>query len=876
MAANKDREMADSPLLEEMLAAGLEAASGPGALQEFVSELAALHGRWLERRDAGWSADGLYLAKLANGAPLERYEVALATAIAERYPVGATHIVEIGTGWGGLAILLARLGFTVTGYEGNAARHAGCSWHITEQSRIYPGLRERLRLVGQGLFPEVFSDAHLAPDKLNVCIATNITSSYCAEHEGAMIEAAAVFDELILDLARFGVPRDAMAEREALFGDLTARWFSPVERLVMDEPYEYWRFRSRSIGRRGHRAAAAGSPTSPHRRPGIELPVSGRRNLVAATAADKWLTRCPVCRSADFSPLWAIPMTSLREPLQAFDGSVTRIPTLQVPAPVFTFDFCRDCESIFLNPVACNAKAAHGGSDHHIRKTRRAAEWKSHEALYDRLRSSVPRDATTMIDAACGVGQYLRVARKKEPGRWKRLIGLELGNKHVEHMHDQGFEVHAFDIDIDDPHSIVPRDSADFVMFAEAFEHSERPLDALVKLLNVLRPGGRLFFTAQRYGADVQAPIRPGEPIYIGETLVEDLPRRLGCSIAETWTSGARYFVVLERQSAPARHARPGDSVGRVAGDAAAKPQHSRTPPEVTPRRAAPRAPARIWKRMFRGNPLGNVSERHMDPFKTIPEQLSALEKALGGPRWDAEIRDDLQALMGRVDSAGLDALRARHAGSMRTAAVASGYKYLDAPYFTLLKLLLARELGLDHGPPRRVLDIGTAGGHFPFVCRYFGHDVVAIDVENPLYESIASCLGVQRTIARVEPYRMLPALGGRFDLITACNTTFNDSPVEPGDPPAYWTTAEWQFFFNDLVSNQLRYPGELYIELNEERPRRTPGAGRRRYNPDILEMAARNGAAVNHRLGTIRMSFAAHHVIQPEPRRSRWMAKLA
>ncbi|WP_246158099.1 class I SAM-dependent methyltransferase [Reyranella soli] len=241
-----------------------------------------------------------------------------------------------------------------------------------------------------------------------------------------------------------------------------------------------------------------------------------------------------------------------------------------------------------------------------------------------------------------------------------------------------------------------------------------------------------------------------------------------------------------------------------------------------------------------------------MDPFKTIPEQLSVLEKALRGPQWDAETLDNLRALMARVDSARLDALRTEHAEAMRTADPASGYKYLDVAYFTLLKLLLARELGLDRGPPRRILDIGTAGGHFPFVCRHFGHDVVAIDVENPLYEGITACLGVQRTIARVEPYRPLPDLGGRFDLITVCNTTFN----ERGDPPVYWTPAEWQFLLDDLVANHLRYPGELYVKLNKEIKRLA-------YNRDVLAMANRNAAKVGRWRGVIRMNVAAPRVIR-------------
>ena len=94
---------------------------------------------------------------------------------------------------------------------------------------------------------------------------------------------------------------------------------------------------------------------------------------------------------------------------------------------------------------------------------------------------------------------------------------------------------------------IAPPGSVDFICFCEAFEHVERPLDALRKLLAALRPGGRLFFTAQRYGRDVQAAVRPGEPIYIGERMMSELPHRLNCRILDTATSGTRYYVVLEK-----------------------------------------------------------------------------------------------------------------------------------------------------------------------------------------------------------------------------------------------------------------------------------------------------------------------------------------
>lgn len=248
------------------------------------------------------------------------------------------------------------------------------------------------------------------------------------------------------------------------------------------------------------------------------------------------------------------------------------------------------------------------------------------------------------------------------------------------------------------------------------------------------------------------------------------------------------------------------------------------------------------------------------DPTKTIFERT--LRAAL---RWNprrTEIRQDLQALMAAIDGLRLDILRQEHADVIRGTDPTSGYKYLDVALYTLQKLLLAHELGLKGGLPRRVLDIGTGGGHFPFVCQFFGHRVVGIDIENALYEGIAACLGVQRTIVRVEPQQPLPDLGGRFDLITACDITFNDKDDRDGRR-VYWTLAEWKFFLNDLLVNHLRYPGTLYLKLNKEWQKGVFGSDRLFFNRELLAMAARNGAVISRRRGTMKLILTSRREIR-------------
>jgi hypothetical protein len=135
------------------------------------------------------------------------------------------------------------------------------------------------------------------------------------------------------------------------------------------------------------------------------------------------------------------------------------------------------------------------------------------------------------------------------------------------------------------------------------------------------------------------------------------------------------------------------------------------------------------------------------------------------------------------------------------------------------------------------------------------GHSVVGIDVENPVYDRIAKCLDVERNIATVQPGRQLPFLGDRFDLITACNITFDEiRTADRLNRRVYWSLAQWQFFLDDLTSNQLRYPGRIYLKLNKQWHWRFLGFDHFAFDHQLLDMMVRNGAAVGRWRGTIDM----------------------
>jgi len=278
-----------------------------------------------------------------------------------------------------------------------------------------------------------------------------------------------------------------------------------------------------------------------------DFPLGDEEGTLFTIYGDKKVPACPVCKSTEAVGLWRIPMTRLDVPISILGGSVSQVPTRQVPSAIFCYDFCRACQTIFMNPVPRSTNDQYRNDDHYIAKMANPAEWIGYEEVYSRFASAIPAGAKVMLDAACGVGQYLQVAQRRSPGTWQRLIGLDLSKGCVEHMRGHGIDGHVFDLERDDLNSVVERDSVDFVTFCEAFEHMERPLDVLKKLLTVVRPGGRLFFTAQRYGRDANGPVRPDEHVYIGETVLAQLPGQLSCRVLDLAMSNLRYYVTLEK-----------------------------------------------------------------------------------------------------------------------------------------------------------------------------------------------------------------------------------------------------------------------------------------------------------------------------------------
>ncbi|MEP6777513.1 MAG: hypothetical protein ABI944_03605 [Chthoniobacterales bacterium] len=164
--------------------------------------------------------------------------------------------------------------------------------------------------------------------------------------------------------------------------------------------------------------------------------------------------------------------------------------------------------------------------------------------------------------------------------------------------------------------------------------------------------------------------------------------------------------------------------------------------------------------------------------------------------------------------------------------------KYLELPRWLEANLNRIRDLELDLGKRRRILDIGSGTGYFLYICGLLGHNAVGIDLDDmPMFNEMTRLLGVKRIVWRIEPFVPLPDLGPPFDVITAHMICFNGHKSDK-----LWTTAEWDFFLNDLARH-LSPRGRVWLEFNRE----FDGTC---YSPQLEDFFKTRGAEINsHRV---------------------------
>lgn len=139
--------------------------------------------------------------------------------------------------------------------------------------------------------------------------------------------------------------------------------------------------------------------------------------------------------------------------------------------------------------------------------------------------------------------------------------------------------------------------------------------------------------------------------------------------------------------------------------------------------------------------------------------------------------------------------------------------KYLEIDFWLFENMRRCYLLGLHNLTKKlTILDLGTGAGYFPVVCRYYGHDVEALDVDdNEMYNEIVTKLGIPRYSQRISKYNDL-VTNKKYDLITAFMICFNCHMQ-----PDLWHIKEWEYFLNSILNRNLESGGEVFLSFNGE-----------------------------------------------------------
>jgi SAM-dependent methyltransferase len=191
--------------------------------------------------------------------------------------------------------------------------------------------------------------------------------------------------------------------------------------------------------------------------------------------------------------------------------------------------------------------------------------------------------------------------------------------------------------------------------------------------------------------------------------------------------------------------------------------------------------------------------------------------------------RIPLQPMLAKIDQKRAQEILARYANST------AGYaKYANIEPWLRLNRERVQDLKLHRSTPKRVLDLGCGGGFFLFILKNLGHSVLGLDIGHiTLFTELLELFGVRRVIWRISAFEPLPALGQKFDWITAFSVNFN--LYHPSKER--WGTREWDFFLRDLQGH-LAPGGKIFFGLN-------PLYDGDYYSPELRDLFISRGASV-------------------------------
>ena len=208
---------------------------------------------------------------------------------------------------------------------------------------------------------------------------------------------------------------------------------------------------------------------------------------------------------------------------------------------------CECCESVFKNPYDSNENQYWSGWNSYRIDAFKKGVQQGYRDRYASIAPHIPKDSEVVVDAACGGAEYLRLIREDPSLHVGHLVGFELESAIAEYVRSLGFDGRQADVKIP---GYAPdlEGRADCVIFSEAFEHVVFPLRTIGYLMKLLRPGGMLWFSAQRVAPALRMKIH--EDTAVTKEGISLMAERLHCSVVSmdaVCEENPAWYVVFQK-----------------------------------------------------------------------------------------------------------------------------------------------------------------------------------------------------------------------------------------------------------------------------------------------------------------------------------------
>jgi SAM-dependent methyltransferase len=176
-------------------------------------------------------------------------------------------------------------------------------------------------------------------------------------------------------------------------------------------------------------------------------------------------------------------------------------------------------------------------------KTKRAAQntWGQYEYRHTNLMSVETKERDLFIDAGCGGGETMRIMDEKKVG-WKRIVGFDLNPYSIDTLNELGYE--AYCQSVCEPCPQIEDGTADYICFAESFEHVDSDYETFQNFSRWLKPGGIMYMSAQPIGST--AFVDPKECIASTKEAIETILNKFGLEIVQYKgpdITGAKHWI---------------------------------------------------------------------------------------------------------------------------------------------------------------------------------------------------------------------------------------------------------------------------------------------------------------------------------------------